>query len=226
MRWKRPAEFLVALVALVALAPLLLFVALLVKLTSRGPAIYRQTRTGRWGRPFVIHKFRTMVQNAEGLTGPRWATRDDPRITSLGRFLRRTHLDELPQLWDVLKGAMSLVGPRPERPEFIPQLEQTIPGYRDRLLIRPGMTGLAQLQLPPDSDLTSVARKLLYDLHYLREASFLGDVRIILCTLCYLVGIPFQTASRVLHVPGRDVIEETAPTVVSETELVLQVQSA
>jgi lipopolysaccharide/colanic/teichoic acid biosynthesis glycosyltransferase len=121
---------------------------------------------------------------------------------------------------------MSLIGPRPERPEFIPRLEQAIPDYRDRLLIRPGMTGLAQLQLPPDSDLASVARKLAYDLYYLREVSFLGDVRIILCTLCYLVGIPFHKASRILRVPGRDVIEEVPPVAVSGSELVFQVQSA
>src|SRR5205807_1034501 len=119
----------------------------------------------------------------------------------LGGILRRTHIDELPQLWDVLRGKMSLVGPRPERPEFIATLEQAIPGYRDRLLVRPGMTGLAQVQLPPDSDLVSVARKLLYDRHYLREASFWLDLRLILCTASYLAGIPFSTSGRYLRVP-------------------------
>ena len=105
-------------------------------------------RLGKNGRPFRLHKIRTMRHDCEKATGPRWAVPGDPRITPLGRFLRQTHLDELPQLWNVLRGEMSLVGPRPERPEFVPDLEQAIPHYRDRLLVRPGVTGLAQVQLP------------------------------------------------------------------------------
>src|SRR5439155_12868491 len=116
---------------------------LLVKLTSRGPALYTQTRLGRNGRPFTIYKLRTMQHRCESLTGARWSTPGDPRITPVGRFLRKTHLDELPQLWNVLRGDMALVGPRPERPEFVPQLEQAVPHYRDRLLVRPGVSGLA-----------------------------------------------------------------------------------
>jgi lipopolysaccharide/colanic/teichoic acid biosynthesis glycosyltransferase len=211
VRWRRPAaadafskratDLMVAGVLLVLLAPLLVLVGVLVKLTSRGPVIYTQTRAGRRGQPFSIHKFRTMVHDCERQSGVRWATPDDPRITRLGRFLRRTHLDELPQLWDVVRGAMSLVGPRPERPEFIPNLEQAIPGYGGRLEGRPGMTGLAQLQLPPDTDLASVSRKLRYDLHYLREASLSLDLRILLCTALYLGGVPYRTAGRWLRLP-------------------------
>jgi lipopolysaccharide/colanic/teichoic acid biosynthesis glycosyltransferase len=213
-------------VLLVLLAPFLGLVYVLVRLTSPGPGIYTQVRTGRGGRPFVIRKFRTMVHNCESLSGARWATANDSRITPLGRFLRRTHIDELPQLWNVLRGEMSLVGPRPERPEFIPNLEQAIPGYRDRLALRPGMTGLAQLQLPPDTDLASVARKLLYDLHYLRDASLSLDVRILLGTVCYLAGVSFATSQKLLRLPGPAVVEGGAPPLPSEAELVLQVQSA
>jgi lipopolysaccharide/colanic/teichoic acid biosynthesis glycosyltransferase len=213
-------------VLLVLLAPFLGLVYVLVRLTSPGPAIYTQVRTGRGGRPFVIRKFRTMVHNCERESGIRWATANDSRITPLGRFLRRTHIDELPQLWDVVRGEMSLVGPRPERPEFIPNLEQAIPGYRDRLADRPGMTGLAQLQLPPDTDLASVARKLQYDLHYLREASLSLDVRILLGTVFYLAGVSFATSQRLLRLPGPAVVEGGGQLLPSESELVLQVQSA
>ena len=113
----------------------------------RGPVIYSQTRLGQCGRPFTIYKIRTMLPNCEATTGPRWSTADGPRITPVGQFLRRAHLDELPQLWNILRGEMSLVGPRPERPEFVTQLEQAIPCYRERLAVRPGVTGMAQIQL-------------------------------------------------------------------------------
>src|SRR5207248_4660391 len=139
---------------------------LLVKLTSPGPMLYTQTRLGRRGRPFTIYKIRTMLHDCESLTGPQWSTPGDTRITRVGRWLRRTHIDELPQLWNVLRGDMSLVGPRPERPEFIPELENAIPFYRDRLLVRPGITGLAQVQLPPDTDMDSVRRQLAHDIYY------------------------------------------------------------
>ena len=139
-------------------APFIFVAALLVKLTSRGPAFYSQVRLGLDGRPFYIRKLRTMYHNCERLSGPCWSTANDCRITPVGRFLRRSHIDELPQLWNVLCGEMSLVGPRPERPELIPTLARSIPGYRHRLEVRPGVTGLAQIQLPPDTDLDSVRR--------------------------------------------------------------------
>ena len=118
------------------------------------------------GQEFVIYKIRTMIHNCESLSGPRWTIPGDPRVTPIGWLLRCTHIDELPQLLNVLRGEMSLIGPRPERPEFVAQLEKTIPGYRNRHIVLPGITGLAQVQLSPDTDIDSVHRKLLYDLHF------------------------------------------------------------
>ena len=136
--------------------------AIVVKLTSRGPAFYTQIRLGQDGRAYAIYKLRTMTHDCEKLSGPQWSKKGDCRVTAVGRLLRRSHLDELPQLWNVLRGEMSLIGPRPERPEFVPRLERSLPHYRARLHVRPGVTGLAQVQLPPDTDLGSVRRKLAY----------------------------------------------------------------
>ena len=144
------------------------------KLTSPGPAFYTQTRVGQGGRPFTIYKLRTMIHNCESLTGPRWCMPGDPRVTPAGWLLRVTHLDELPQLLNVLRGEMSLVGPRPERPEFLPQLERALPAYRQRLVVRPGVTGLAQVKLPADTDLDSVRRKLAHDLYYIERLESLA----------------------------------------------------
>jgi hypothetical protein len=155
---------------------------------------------------------RTMVHNCELHSGARWSTPHDPRITPLGRFLRASHVDELPQLWNVLCGDMSLVGPRPERPEFVPQLERALPHYRDRLKVRPGITGLAQIQLPPDTDLSSVRRKLRYDLYYLRHLSLLLDLKIMVCTGCKLFGIPFRLSGPLLGVPRAEAVEGTKDT--------------
>jgi lipopolysaccharide/colanic/teichoic acid biosynthesis glycosyltransferase len=186
---KRPLDVALALVLLVLAAPLILLAWLLVKLTSSGPGFYRQTRLGRGGRPFTLYKIRTMRHDCERVSGPCWSGPGDPRVLGVGWFLRRTHLDELPQLWNVLRGDMSLVGPRPERPEFLPQLEQAVPHYRDRLLVRPGVTGLAQVLAPPDTDLDSVRRKLAYDRDYLRRLGFWLDLRLLVATACYLVGL-------------------------------------
>jgi lipopolysaccharide/colanic/teichoic acid biosynthesis glycosyltransferase len=203
---KRALDFSLALSLLVLTAPLLLLAALLVKLTSRGPIFYSQVRLGQSGQPFTLYKVRTMAHQCESLTGIRWSTPGDPRITLLGRFLRRTHLDELPQLWNILRGEMSLVGPRPERPEFVPQLEHVIPRYRDRLLVRPGLTGLAQVQLAPDSDLASVAVKLAYDLYYVRHVGAWLDLRLLLGTTLKIVGLPFGGLRYFLHLPPRETI--------------------
>jgi lipopolysaccharide/colanic/teichoic acid biosynthesis glycosyltransferase len=175
---------------------------LAVQLTSRGPAIYRQTRVGRGGRNYTIFKIRSMRHDCERGIGPTWATENDPRATPVGRFLRRSHIDELPQLWNVLRGEMSLVGPRPERPEIVTQLEKAIPRYRDRERVLPGITGLAQVQLPPDTDLASVRRKLACDLHYIESASLWFDLRILVCTGMKLFGVPFETSCRVLAIPA------------------------
>ncbi len=198
---KMGLEFTIALVLLALSLPLICVLAVLVKLTSRGPAFYSQVRMGRHGRTFRLYKLRTMFHDCEKATGPRWAVPGDPRVTPLGRFLRRTHLDELPQLWNVLKGEMGLVGPRPERPEFVPELEKAVPHYRDRLLVRPGVTGLAQVQLPADTDLASVRRKLAYDLYYIRYINLWLDLRLICCTGVRMLGIPFHVLGRLFALP-------------------------
>ncbi len=211
MAWYLPVKYLldfaVALLLSVVALPVILLAALLVKVTSRGPAFYTQVRLGKDGRPFTIFKLRTMIDNCESLTGARWSIPGDPRITPLGWFLRKSHIDELPQLLNVLRGDMSLVGPRPERPEFLPELEQALPTYRQRLQVRPGVTGLAQVQLPPDTDIESVGKKLAHDLFYIRYLNPLMDLKLIFCTAFYALGVPFAILSRVLFVPNSATVE-------------------
>lgn len=206
-RCKQAADFVLALALAVPALPVLLVAALLVKLTSRGPAFYTQVRLGRGGKPFRIVKLRTMIHNCEEATGPRWCVPGDPRVTRLGWLLRKTHLDELPQLLNVLRGEMSLIGPRPERPELVPALEQQLPLYRQRLNVRPGVTGLAQVQLPADTDVESVRRKLLHDLYYIRHLSPWLDLKLSLCTALYAVGVPFTFLARALRLPASQEIE-------------------
>jgi lipopolysaccharide/colanic/teichoic acid biosynthesis glycosyltransferase len=200
-------DFALALLLLVAFFPLLLVVAVLVKLTSPGPVIYRQARLGRGGRPYSILKFRTMWDRCDWDASRRWPAPVDDRFTPLGRFLRRTHLDELPELWNVLRGEMSLVGPRPERPESYPSLEEAIPGYRGRLQVRPGVTGLAQVQLPPDTDLGSARRKLTYDLYYVHHRGLGLDLRLLLCAAARLLALPSRRLASLLRLPGAGVVE-------------------
>ncbi len=196
--------------------PLIFLAALAVRLTSRGPAFYTQTRVGKNGRLFTIWKIRSMIDNCESLTGARWSIPGDPRVTRVGAFLRASHLDELPQLLNVLQGEMSLIGPRPERPEFVPELERELPGYWQRLAVRPGVTGLAQVQLPPDSDLTSVRRKLAHDLYYIRHLSPWLDVRLLFCTAFYALGLPFGIAGGMLAIPDGDKVEEAMDDVLGD----------
>jgi lipopolysaccharide/colanic/teichoic acid biosynthesis glycosyltransferase len=200
-------EFVGALALLVVTAPVIIAAALLVKLTSRGPAFYTQTRLGQGGRTFQILKLRTMYQNSERDSGPQWCAKGDPRVTPVGRFLRRTHLDELPQLWNILRGDMSLIGPRPERPEFLPKLERAIPRYRQRLRVRPGVTGFAQVQLPPDSDLVDVRRKQAYDVYYIAAMSPLLDLRILLSTPLKVCGVPYAVLGRLFAMPSEADVE-------------------
>jgi lipopolysaccharide/colanic/teichoic acid biosynthesis glycosyltransferase len=207
LTWKRCFDFLLALVIFLIAAPIIALCMLLVRLTSRGPSLYSQTRVGLHGRVYRIFKIRTMYHNCEKRSGPQWSQAGDPRVTPLGRFLRRTHLDELPQLWNVLRGEMSLVGPRPERPEFIPTLAQAIPFYRERLNVRPGVTGLAQVQLPPDTDLDSVRRKLACDLYYAQHVSFWLDLRLLLATAAMVFGVPFRFTRVLLRLPSGLAIE-------------------
>lgn len=188
-RVKAVADFTLAVGLFLAAVPVMLVCVLLVRLTSRGPAIYTQTRVGRGGRVFVLYKIRTMYHNCESKTGPRWCLPGDPRITPVGRVLRRLHLDELPQLINVLKGDMSLIGPRPERPEIVAKLRQSVPGYDRRHAVKPGITGYAQIHLPPDTCLRSVKNKLVYDLFYIRHRTLLLELFILFATGLKLLGL-------------------------------------
>jgi lipopolysaccharide/colanic/teichoic acid biosynthesis glycosyltransferase len=199
---KAIGEIALAVPLLILTAPLILLLMGLVKLTSRGPALYSQVRLGLHGRPYAIFKLRTMAYDCERLSGPRWSTAGDPRVTRLGRVLRACHLDELPQLWNVIRGEMSLVGPRPERPEFVPHLERAIPGYRGRLRVRPGITGLAQVQLPPDEEVSGVRRKVACDLCYIDRIGPWLDARIVAATAMKLIGVPASLRSQLLQLPG------------------------
>ncbi|MBD3318122.1 MAG: exopolysaccharide biosynthesis polyprenyl glycosylphosphotransferase [Chitinivibrionales bacterium] len=180
---KRLMDIVVSSGILLLGAPLWLLTALAIKLTSKGPAVFRQERIGRNGKPFIMMKFRSMYQDAEKRTGPVWATEDDPRITPLGKFLRKTRLDEIPQFINVLKGEMSLVGPRPERAYFIEQLRKEIPWYVRRIKMKPGITGWAQVKHKYDETIEDVKQKVLYDLYYFENMSIGLDIKIIVRTL-------------------------------------------
>ena len=208
---KAALEFLATVVLSFVAAPLVLLGAVAVKLTSRGPAFYPQKRLGKNGRVFTLFKLRTMVKDAELLTGPVWAERDDPRVTPVGRILRSAHVDELPQLLNVLLGQMSLVGPRPERPELVPRLENELPHYGDRLKIRPGITGMAQLQLPPDRSVECVRRKLVYDLYYVRCVNPWLDGRILFLTFARLLIDAAKTAWHPLALPPWETVTQHVP---------------
>jgi lipopolysaccharide/colanic/teichoic acid biosynthesis glycosyltransferase len=212
---KTVGDFVLALLMAVPAVPLIIISALLVRLTSRGPALYSQIRVGRNGRLFRIWKIRTMIHNCESLTGPRWSIPGDPRVTAVGWFLRRSHLDELPQLLNVLLGQMSLIGPRPERPEFVPELERVIPAYRERLRIKPGVTGLAQIQLPPDTDVQSVRRKLAADLYYVTRMSPWLDFRLLISTAFYAFGVKYERFAPLLGLPAADIVQSQMDNVVS-----------
>ncbi len=180
---KRAADLAAAVIGLLLGAPLMLIVAAAVKLTSRGPALYHQTRTGQGGRTFTVHKFRTMRVDAETATGPVWAAARDPRVTPIGDFLRRARLDELPQLWNILRGDMSLVGPRPERPEFVQELTEQIPFYGQRHAVKPGLTGWAQVRYTYGASVEDAMEKLQYDLFYIKNMSMMLDLFIIFSTI-------------------------------------------
>ena len=189
--------------------PFIVGLVILTKLTSRGPGIYRQTRVGFGGDVFTVYKIRTMSNDAEASSGPVWTSGiSDPRVTALGKFMRASHLDELPQLFNVLKGEMSLIGPRPERPEFTQFLAREIPGYVGRLSVKPGITGLAQIILPPDSDLESVRKKLELDVKYVDLSGFLLDLKITICTAMKMLG--FRSADVANWVGLSSCLEESS----------------
>ena len=168
---KRVCDIVLSLIGLVLTMPMMALVAIAVRMTSSGPALYSQTRVGKDGKPFTIWKFRSMNVDAEAATGAVWAQVHDPRVTPVGRFLRRTRLDEIPQLFSVLKGDMSVVGPRPERPEFVAELTERIPYYGQRHVVRPGVTGWAQVRHPYGSSVNDTIEKLQYDLFYIKHMS-------------------------------------------------------
>lgn len=180
---KRAVDLMLALAGLVITAPLMLLAAALVKLSSAGPALYHQERVGLNGRIFTVHKLRTMRQDAEAGTGPVWTQPNDSRVTPLGRLLRRVRLDELPQLWNVLRGDMSVVGPRPERPSFVDQLTATIPFYGQRHVVKPGITGWAQIRYTYGASVEDAIEKLQYDLYYIKNLSIALDFVIVLETI-------------------------------------------
>jgi lipopolysaccharide/colanic/teichoic acid biosynthesis glycosyltransferase len=200
----RVANVIIALVAFVALLPVMAIVALLVKLTSRGPVLYSQTRVGldrRYrqkgkfdrrgydfgGKPFEMYKFRTMTVDAEADGRAVWAKKNDPRVTLAGGFLRKTRLDELPQLYNVIRGDMNIVGPRPERPTIFAELRNTIPEYHMRQRVKPGITGWAQINQAYDSCVDDVRRKVEYDLEYITRQGLMTDLRIMTMTLPVVV---------------------------------------
>jgi lipopolysaccharide/colanic/teichoic acid biosynthesis glycosyltransferase len=178
-----------ASILLVLTAPLVALSALLVRLTSRGPAFYTQQRVGQYGRVFTIYKLRTMYHHCERLSGPTWSVPGDPRVTPVGRVLRALHVDELPQMVNVLRGQMSLIGPRPERPEIAAQLARTIDDYNARLAILPGITGHAQVHLPPDTTVADVREKMRLDRYYLGRLSIWFDMVTLLRTGLKVMGL-------------------------------------
>jgi sugar transferase (PEP-CTERM system associated) len=180
---KRLSDIVFAIIGLTLAAPLMLMVWLALRFGSHGPAIYSQVRVGKDGTTFTIHKFRSMQVDAEAASGAVWAKQNDPRVTKLGRFLRRTRLDELPQLWNVLRGDMSFVGPRPERPEFIAELTRQVPYYGQRHVVRPGLTGWAQIRHRYGSSVIDAQEKLQYDLFYIKHLSVAFDLYIVLETV-------------------------------------------
>lgn len=184
---KRIFDLILALLLLPLILLLSFVTGILVKLTSKGPAIYKQIRVGRNERQFTIYKFRSMVVDAEK-NGAQWAGENDPRITPFGNFMRKTRLDELPQIINVLKGQMSFIGPRPERPEFVQDLSKSIPHYHLRHLVKPGLTGWAQVKYRYGSSEEDAATKLMYDLYYVKNVSFVLDFKIALKTILIILS--------------------------------------
>ena len=186
---KRILDIAFALVVLTIGFPVLCLIALAIALESRGSVLFCQERVGFCGRTFRMYKFRSMVSDAERGTGPVWATDSDPRVTRVGAVLRRTHLDELPQLYNVLRGEMSVVGPRPERPALVERLSRLVPGYDDRWAVLPGITGLAQVRHVYDQSTKTVRQKLRYDRCYIRrQGSFGLDLKIMAATVALMLG--------------------------------------
>lgn len=184
--FKRMSDIVISFMTTVVAAPLFPFIALAIKLDSEGPIFYKQTRVGRDGREFRVLKYRTMVKDADGMSGAKWQ-KEDPRHTRVGKFLRKSYLDELPQIINILKGEMSFVGPRPERPEYVAHLKEKIPFYEMRLLVTPGITGWAQINMENDASVEDAPEKMQYDLYYIKNKTFLLDLLIALKTILIIL---------------------------------------
>ncbi len=185
---KRMMDITVSLLVLVISAPLWMIIGIAIKLDSPGPVLYSQERVGEKEKLFKMHKFRSMRADAESSSGPVWAPKNDTRVTSIGKFLRKTRLDEIPQFVNVLDGDMSLVGPRPERPFFVEKLSKEIPLYKRRLTVRPGITGWAQIKQGYDTSVDDVRSKVRYDLYYIENMSFRMDIKILLTTVYVMIA--------------------------------------
>jgi len=182
-RIKSYSDVVLAIVISILFLPVIAVVALAVKLTSKGPIVYSQERVGKHGKRFMIYKFRSMRLDAEDASGPVWAKDNDSRLTSIGSLLRKAHLDELPQLINVLKGEMSIIGPRPERPFFVEELKKSIPNYERRLDVKPGITGLAQVRHKYDETVEDVKRKIRYDIVYIKKMCLMLDIKVLFWTI-------------------------------------------
>ncbi|MBN2474331.1 MAG: sugar transferase [Pirellulales bacterium] len=200
-RWKVVLGPVVGTVLLVLSLPIMALLIVLVRLTSEGPGVYRQARLGKDRRTFTMYKIRTMTEDAESECGAVWAKPNDPRVTRIGKILRRLHLDELPQLINVVRGDMSLIGPRPERPEIACVLAEKIPAYFDRCAVRPGITGAAQVILGADEDLDDVRRKVRLDTAYIERASLWLDIRILWATWQRVCGLRSKHSIRISGLP-------------------------
>lgn len=187
-KFKRFSDIALALVGLTVASPLLIFAAILIKINSHGPVIYRQKRVGQNGDIFLIYKLRTMRVNAEKFSGAVWAKENDPRITNVGKVLRKAHIDEIPQLFNVLRGDMSIIGPRPERPEIVTDLKTIIRDYEKRLQVKPGITGLAQVWHKYDETIEDVKKKIKLDLLYIRKMCLLTDLKILASTVVVVLS--------------------------------------
>ena len=186
---KRILDFLTALFGLVIGFPVFCLIGIAIAIESRGSVLYSQERCGLNGRPFRMYKFRSMVADAERHSGPVWCSESDPRVTRVGAFLRKTHLDELPQLFNVIRGEMSVVGPRPERPAMVEVLTRILPSYHERWTVLPGITGLAQVRYVYDQSTKTVRQKLRYDRCYIRRrGSFAFDLRIMAATVALMIS--------------------------------------
>jgi sugar transferase (PEP-CTERM system associated) len=180
---KRTIDLLISSTMLILLSPLIVLTAIIIKLDSKGPIFFSQERMGENRKPYMVHKFRSMRSDAEKSTGPVWAQENDDRITKIGHFIRKTRIDEIPQLWNILKGEMSFVGPRPEREHFVRELEEIIPYYGERFSVKPGLTGWAQVSYGYGATVEDAIEKLNYELFYIKNMSILMDIMIVARTV-------------------------------------------